>query len=74
MEKFYLPVTWEESGVVEVKASSLEDAIEYFKENTHDIETPYEKYYVDSSFGLSAEETEEIRFIHEDEKKRREQA
>lgn len=72
MGKFYLPVTWEECGVVEVEANSIEDAIKYFKENICDIETPHEKLYVDGSFCLSTEAVEELRFIHEDEKKRRE--
>lgn len=72
MEKFYLPVTWEECGVVEVEANSLEEAIEYFKENSCDIETPHEAHYVDGSFCLSTEAVEELEFMHEDEKKRRE--
>ena len=72
MGKFYLPVTWEECGVVEVEASSLEEAIGYFKENTANIEVPHEKYYVDGSFCLSTEEVEELRFMHENERKRRE--
>jgi hypothetical protein len=73
MKKFYLPVTWEECGVVEVEATSLEEAVEYFKENSCNINTPHESHYVEGSFCLSTDEVEELQFIHEDEKKRREQ-
>lgn len=72
MEKFYLPVIWEECGVVEVVANSLEEAIAYFKENTFDIETPHEKHYVEDSFCLSSEDVEGLRLMQEDEKKLRE--
>ena len=71
METFYLPVTWEECGVVEIKANSLEEAIAYFNDNTDEIEIPDEKHYVDSSFRLTTDEIEDIRFMHEDEKKQR---
>ena len=72
MAKFYLPVTWEECGVIEVEADSLEMAIEYFNEHSDEIDVPNEKHYVDGSFCLSTAEAEDLRFMHESEKKRRE--
>ena len=74
MAKFYLPVSWEVCGVVTVEAANLEEAIEYFNENTDEIELPAENDYVDGSFCLSTTETDDLRFMHEDEKKRREGA
>lgn len=72
MAKFYLPVTWEVCGIVEIEAETLEDAVKYFDENTTQIDTPSEEYYVDGSFRLSSDDIEDLRFMEEDEHKRRE--
>ena len=65
MAKFYLPVTWEEYGVVTVEADSIESAIEYFIEHVDDIDTPDEKFYVDGSFRLTTENIEDVKAMHE---------
>lgn len=56
MAKFKLPVVWEVYGVVEVEAESLEEAVEYFQENSDLIPLPEESHYVDASFNLSCDE------------------
>lgn len=49
---FELPVTWEMCGKVKIKAESLEEAMEFFYENSYRIGLP-EGEYVDSSFRLN---------------------
>ena len=72
MVAFYLPVTWEECGVVEIEANTIEEAIAYFNENTDDIESPADTNYVDGSFCLSSSDVEKLKCMHEHEKNRRE--
>lgn len=52
-KKYKLPVTWEVTGVIEVEAESLEEAIEYFDNNMEHIPLPRDLEYVDGSFNLS---------------------
>lgn len=56
---YVLPVTWMMSGFVTVHGVSVEDAVENFKEKMDDIPLPHGDY-VDSSFELSTEDTDEI--------------
>ena len=49
---FELPVTWEMCGIVKIKAETLEEAMEFFYENSYRIGLP-EGEYVDSSFRLN---------------------
>ena len=67
MKKIWkVPVTWEMYGVVEVEASSKEEAIEVIKKDATDISLPDEKYYVDDSFGLSCDDMEELKSMVEE--------
>lgn len=59
MKKFKLPVTWEVYGFVEIEAETIEEAIEYFDENSDDISLPNGEY-VDGSFNLTDREVEFI--------------
>lgn len=57
--EYVLPVTWMMSGFVTVHGVSVEDAVKNFKEKMDDIPLPHGDY-VDSSFELSTEDTDEI--------------
>ncbi len=50
---YKLPVTWEVYSTVEIEATSLEEAVEIFKETKDDIVLPTDSDYVDDSFKLS---------------------
>ena len=69
-----MPVTWSNCGFVEVKADSLESAVEYFKSHTTEIDTPSDEQYVDGSFTLSAGDIDDLRVLDEAERKRREES
>ncbi len=58
---FKLPVTWELYGTVEVKAASLEEAIQNFDPVDHEF--PSNPQYVDGSFGLTSEDVEEVKVM-----------
>jgi len=49
MKTFKIPVSWEEYGVVEIEAETLEQAIEIFDKTSDDISPP-EGDYIDGSF------------------------
>ena len=59
--KIKLPVTWEVCGLVEVEANSIEEAVEYFNQNSSDIELPENPEYVDGSFALSDDDPDYIK-------------
>jgi len=67
VKTFELPVTWELSGWVEVKAESKEEAVEKFNEveNSTGFKLPYGDY-VDDSFDLSAKGEELLDIIKEE--------
>lgn len=69
MKTFKLPVTYSVWGYVNVKAETIEDAIQYFKENSDDIELPLDvdTEYVEGSFELSSEDKEYIEFLNKEE-------
>lgn len=48
-QKFKIPVEWAACGVVEIEASSLEEAVQIFDDTIDDIPLP-EAFYVDGSF------------------------
>lgn len=54
-----LAVTWEMAGYVDVKANTLEEAMEKFNEESDCIELPNGDY-VDGSFRLSTEDVDEM--------------
>ena len=59
--KIKLPVTWEVCGLVEIEANSIEEAVEYFNQNSSDIELPENPEYVDGSFALSGDDPDYIK-------------
>jgi len=70
MEKFYLPITYKVSGVVEVEAETIEDAVEYFHIHLDEISLPYETEFVDGSMVLDSD-MEHVNLINESERARR---
>ena len=69
MKTFKLPVTYSVSEFVNIEAESIEDAIQYFKENTDDIALPLDvdTEYIDGSFELSSEDKKYIEFLNKEE-------
>jgi hypothetical protein len=65
--KIKLPVTWEMSGIVEVEAESVEEAMDYFDKNMDYIDLPDEdnSSYVDASFRLTDDEVEFVELFQE---------
>lgn len=61
--KIKLPVTWEVCGLVEVETNSIEEAVEYFNQNSSDIELPENPEYVDGSFVLSDDDPDYIKYF-----------
>jgi hypothetical protein len=61
LKKYKLPVTWEMSGMVEVEAASLEDAVKNFDPHEHELPDKDESEYVDSSFRLSDDDVENLK-------------
>lgn len=55
-------VTWEMAGYVDMKADTLEEAMEKFNEESDYIKLPNGDY-VDGSFRLSTEEVDEMEAI-----------
>lgn len=53
--KIKLPVTWEVCGIVEVEASSIEEAVRIFNDECAEIPLP-KGSYVDGSFQLTGNE------------------
>lgn len=66
--KIKLPVTWEMSGLVEVEAESIEEAMEFFEKNMDYIDLPDEENssYVDASFRLTDDEADCIELFQDD--------
>ena len=61
MKTWFVPVTWEECGVVTVQANTLKEAMEI----AVDIDTPLpDGDYVDSSCVLSYDDVEELRVLY----------
>ena len=70
MKKFSIPVTWEMYGRVIVEANSKEEALEEFhriEDTGFGFDLPDESYYVDDSFQLSDDNTEELLDMIEEE-------
>lgn len=61
MSKIKLPVSWEVSGFIEVEADSIEEAMDYFYENSDFIPLPTKSEYVDGSFALACSDLEYIK-------------
>ncbi len=59
MKTWKIPVSWEVVGMVEIQASTLEEAIEIAKTDDS-IELPYGEY-VDGSFDVTVDDDDLIR-------------
>ena len=61
--KIKLPVTWEAFGLVEIEANFIEEAVNYFNENSDYINMPKNSEYVDGSFRLSESDPDFIKLF-----------
>lgn len=52
MKKFSIPVTWEVWDKIEVEAETIEEAIQYVKDNLDTIPLGTEPEYVDGSYKI----------------------
>ena len=52
MKKFSIPVTWEVWDKVEVEAETIEEAIQYLKDNVDTIPLGTEPEYIDGSYKI----------------------
>lgn len=60
--KVKLPVTWSVCGIVEIEASSIEEAVERFNAEIDHIPLPHDGIaYVDGSFELSSPDLDFIK-------------
>lgn len=52
MKKFSIPVTWEVWDKIEVEAETIEEAIQYVKDNLDTIPLGTEPEYIDGSYKI----------------------
>lgn len=52
MKKFSIPVTWEVWDKIEVEAETIEEAIQYVKDNLDTIPLGSEPEYIDGSYKI----------------------
>jgi hypothetical protein len=66
--KIKLPVTWQMSGIIEVEADSIQDAIDNFEPDDVDLPDNDEPdtLYVDSSFALTDTDTSYVKMFNEE--------
>ena len=57
-QEFEIPVSWQVSDVVKVKANSLQEAFDYVKEHADEIPCGDEPEYIDGSYEISADDYE----------------
>ena len=59
MKTFEIPVFWEVSGIIEVEAETLEEALEQFDKHEREVgnELPNQYEYIDGSFQRADDET-----------------
>lgn len=65
MKIWKIPVTWEVCGIVEVKANTLEKAMDIVQTDDS-IELPTNNSYVDGSFRLSTDDEDTVKLYQED--------
>lgn len=58
-------VTWEMCGFVDIKAKTMEEAMEKFEKDSDYIKLPNDGVYVDGSFQLSSDDVEEMEAMAE---------
>ena len=57
MKTWKIPVTWEMSGIIEIEAETLDQAIDIFDKDNDFFELPIDtEYYIDGSFNRDEEE------------------
>lgn len=61
MESFKIPVEYKVWGTVEVEAETMEEALEYARNNIDTLELPDEPEYVDDSYVIAVEDVEELK-------------
>ncbi|OUQ12486.1 hypothetical protein B5E87_09415 [Massilimicrobiota sp. An142] len=52
LKDYYIPVTWEVRDEVKIEATSLKEAIKYFKEHINEIPLGTEPKYIDDSYQI----------------------
>ena len=65
-----VPVTWEMCGYVDIKADTMEEAMEIFDNEQDYIKLPDNGEYIDGSFRLSSYDIEEMEAMSELEEER----
>lgn len=60
-----VPVTWEMCGYVDIKADTMEEAMEIFDNEQDYIKLPDNGEYIDGSFRLSSNDVEEMEAMSE---------
>lgn len=53
MQYYKIPVSYSVCGEIEVEANSLEEALEYAKDNVRDLELPDEPQYIEDSYEIN---------------------
>lgn len=61
MESFKIPVEYKVWGTVEVEAETMEEALEYARNNIDTLELPDEPEYVDDSYVIAVKDVEELK-------------
>lgn len=61
MGSFKIPVEYKVWGTVEVEAETMEEALEYARNNINTLELPDEPEYVEDSYVIAVEDIEELK-------------
>ena len=64
IEEWTIPVCWEVFSKITVRAATLEEALQYVREDPDDMPLPTDMEYIDGSFGPSVDNIEEIRQLY----------
>ena len=56
MKTFLIPVEWESFGTVEIQANTLEEALQYAKENIDELPLPDDREYMEGSYKINEDE------------------
>lgn len=64
MQYYKIPVSYSVCGEVEIEANSLEEALEYAKDNIRDLELPDEPQYIEDSYEIN-DDIELLKAINE---------
>lgn len=61
MKTWRIPVVWQEMGIVEIVADTLNEAMEIAKDADGTIPLPEDGYYLEDSWELATEDAQAIR-------------